>query len=156
MPTVRIYQSSDLAGSARRDFIEDASHGRATLRTPEGEGLVMLPEADLRYLADMRDYALAYLVLENALSRPAPERRPQDFGEWAFAAVFDDDDLQELRDDINAALVTAASRRDSVVLESTLHEWKLAASTLSDPVARGILGGDEDGEFEELARPASS
>ena len=151
----RIYQTSDLAGSARREFIDAARHGQARLRTPDGESLVMLRAANLSHLAAMRDYAVAYLMLDNALARPRAERRAADFGEWAFVAAFDEDDLITFRYEMNAALIRAAAGEDTSLIEAELEGWRRSARTLSDSVAREILeGGPSDpGVWVEVRRP---
>ncbi len=41
----RIYTASELSGSARREFIDEAQRDSARLRTTSGESLVMLREA---------------------------------------------------------------------------------------------------------------
>ncbi len=80
----RVYQTSDLSGAARREFLEDGVRGRAYLRTPEGESLVLTRTANLDLLSTLRDHFLSHLVLTSALTRPREERRGADFGEWAF------------------------------------------------------------------------
>jgi hypothetical protein len=151
----RIYQTSDLTGSARREFVDDARHGQAQLRTPEGESLVMLRSASLNHLAEMRDYAVAYLMLDNALSRPRSDRRPADFGEWAFIEVFDEDDLVTFRHEMNGVLMRAAAGEDTSVIESTLSDWRRSARTLADPVARSILSGEatHPSDWVDVERP---
>jgi hypothetical protein len=159
MPSTRerIYQTSDLAGSSRKEFIEEARHGRAHLRTPEGDALVMLREAQLDHLALMHEYALGYYMLDNALSRPRAERHPADFGPWAFIEVFDEEDIQDFRAEMNAALMRAASGADLDIVESTLADWRRSARTLSDPVAREILFGEvTHSDWIEVGRPESA
>jgi len=156
MPSVRdrIYQTSDLTGAARKEFIEEARRGRAHLRTPEGDALVMLREAQLDHLAAMREYALCYLMLDNAITRPRTDRRAADFGDWAFIEVFEDDDISEFRTEMNAALMRAASSADTGIIEETLDAWRRSARTLADPIAREILHGSVDeAVWTELERP---
>src|SRR5680860_191801 len=93
----RTYQPTDLTTAKRRDFIEEARVGVARLRNSDGETLVALPERDLNALVELRDHALAFLSLENAMSRAREDRRSTDFGELAWATVLDDDDLAEFR-----------------------------------------------------------
>jgi len=144
MPTIqeRIYQTSDLAGRGRKEFIEAAQRGPTTLRTPEGESLVMLPAATLDHLARLRDYALNFLMLDNAMSRAVADRRSADFGAWAFVESLDEDQLDEFRSDMNAALVHAGGGEDLSIVESELAAWRLTARTMADPVARSILMGE--------------
>ncbi|MFH5821339.1 hypothetical protein [Georgenia sp. AZ-5] len=153
----RIYQTSDLSGTGRREFINAAQHGTAHLRTPDGDSLVMLRAAQLEHLAAIRDHAVAFLMFDNALTRPRAERRPADFGEWAFLEVFEEDDLQEFRAEINAALMRVASGQDIEILQSLLNDWRRSARTLSDPVARAFLNGRVDeSELFEVTRPGAN
>ena len=140
----RIYQSSDLNTGARREFIEDAKLGEARLRTPDGEALVMLRAARLGHLSAIRDHALAYLTLDAALTRPRADRRSADFGDWAFIAVFEEDDILEFQAEMNEAIVRAASGQDVSIIESELEAWRMSSRTLNDPVAREILAGAVD------------
>ena len=39
-----IYQSSDLAGSRRKEIVEAAQRGTALLRAPSGDALAFLPQ----------------------------------------------------------------------------------------------------------------
>jgi hypothetical protein len=150
----RIYQTSDLSGAARREFIEQARNGQAHLRTPEGDALVMLRQANLEHLSAMRDHAISYLMFNNAMSRPRDERRAADFGDWAFMHTFDDDDLAEFQVEINSSLMLAASGQDVAVVEATLDAWRRSARTLQDSVALSILSGEVDSdEWVELDRP---
>ena len=142
----RIYQTSDLSGRGRKEFIEAAQRGPTTLRTPEGESLVMLPAADLEHLAGMRDHALNFLMLDNAMSRPREQRRAADFGGWAFVASLDDAQLAEFHSEINDALIRAGSGQAFSVVDDLLDQWRLTASLMADPVSRGILEGSMDVE----------
>lgn len=137
----RIYTASDLATSARKEFLEAADHDVARLRATSGEALVMLREAKLDHLAAIRDHALAYLLLDAAMSRPRGDRRAADFGPWAFIEEFDDDDIAEFQAEINQAIVRAVSGQDDAEIDVVLDDWRTSARTLSDPVAREILEG---------------
>src|SRR4051812_3323903 len=112
----RTYQASDLAGTGRREFLAQARSGEARLRDTDGTSLLMVREGDYRALAALRDWTLAYLVLENALARPAHQRVTADFGVLAWAAVFDDDDLGELQRELGDALIRSAAARDVSVV----------------------------------------
>lgn len=147
----RIYQASDLAGTARKDFITDALQGFARLRSTDGDSLVMLREARLEHVAAIRDYAVAYLTLDTATQRPREERRTSDYGDWAFISVFDDEDIEEFLHEINEEIVRAASGKDHSGVERLLNQWRMSARTLSDPVAVGILsGGVTDSDWVEV------
>jgi hypothetical protein len=153
----RIFQTSDLTGAARREFLELARQSLAHLRAPDGEALVMLRQALLDHLTELRNYILAYLMLDNALSRPRAERHTADFGAWAFVDVFDDDDIERFRTEINDALVRTIATGDATIVEETLRAWRTSASTLADPIARAILAGDDDlDDWVEVDRPSDS
>jgi hypothetical protein len=153
----RIFQTSDLTGAARREFLELARQGLAHLRAPDGEALVMLRQASLDHLTGLRDYTLAYLMLDNALSRPRGQRHAADFGAWAFLDVFDEDDIEQFRTEVNGALVRAIATGDATSVEETLKAWRTSASTLADPIARAILVGEDDpSDWVEVDRPSDS
>lgn len=153
----RIYQPSDLAGNHRKNFIAEALESQARLRSTGGESLVMMREARLKHVTAVRDYAIAYLTLDMALRRPREQRRPSDYGPWAFLDVFEDEDIEEFQQEVNDAIVRAASGQEHSAVERLLHEWQMSAETLTDPVAREILDGrssDEDWvEVENVAEP---
>ena len=153
----RIYQPSDLAGNHRKTFIAEALDSQARLRSTDGESLIMMREARLEHVAAVRDHAVSYLTLDMALRRPRKQRRPGDYGPWAFLDAFEDEDIEEFQQEVNDAIVRAASGRDHSPVERLLHEWRMSAETLSDPVAREILDGrssDEDWvEVEDAAEP---
>jgi hypothetical protein len=155
--TERIYQPSDLAGSHRKTFIADALRSQARLRSTDGESLVMLREARLEHVAAVRDDAIAYLALDLAMRRPRDQRRPGDYGAWAFLDAFDDEDIEEFQQEVGDAILRAASGRDHSAVAQLVHEWQMSADTLSDPVARQILDGetaDEDWvDIEEAREP---
>jgi hypothetical protein len=54
------------------------------------------PERYLNALVELRSYTLAFLSLENAMSRAYPDRRPTGFGELAWASAFNEENLAEL------------------------------------------------------------
>lgn len=155
MPRVedRVFQTSDLAGAGRTHFIESARHDRARLRTKDGEQLIMLRETALDCLTELRRHALNYFMLDSALMRETDARRPGDFGEWAFIALFNDNDQHEFRDEVNEALIVATSTNDLSGLARVLDDWRRSARTLSDPIARAILDGADSESWEELERP---
>lgn len=152
----RTYQASDLAGTGRREFLDEAKAGTARLRDTDGTSLVMLPEGELSFLSSMRRFITDYLALETALGRPREDRAPTDFGGLAWAEFLDDDDLHELRREYGQELARAASARNTEKLDGCLHAWQMTAATLSDPVSREILEGRAgDDDFIEVHRPAS-
>ncbi|OLT19001.1 hypothetical protein BJF80_13150 [Serinicoccus sp. CUA-874] len=148
--THHIYQSSDLAGSRRKEIVEAAQRGPTLLRTPSGDALAFLPHAELERLSHIKDHALGFVMLDSALRRPREERRAADFGAWAFAFSLDEDQLVEFRDEMSDALMRACSGVDTV--DSLLDEWRATASFMADEDAVAALdGGIED--FSEVLRP---
>jgi len=145
-----IYQSSDLAGSRRKEIVEAAQRGPTLLRTPSGEGVAMLPQAELEHLAAIRDHAVCFLMLESALRRPRDERRAADFGAWAFAVSLDEDQLQEFRDDTNDALMRACAGVNT--MDSLIVQWRATAEFMADEDALAALDDAIDA-FVDVARP---
>jgi hypothetical protein len=153
----RTYQASDLAGTGRREFLDRAKTGEAHLRDTDGTPLVMVPAADLDGLRGITAWVISYLGLETALQRPRDQRQPSDFGQVAWAATLDEDDLTEMRDDLGSALVVAASQRDPRPVETLMRDWRYTAISLADPVSGPILrGGFNPDDFVEVARPSAT
>jgi hypothetical protein len=116
----------------------------------------MVREGDYRALAALRDWILAYLVLENAMARPAHQRVAADFGVLAWAAVFDDDDLGELQRELGDALVRAAAARDVDLVIRMAEDWHRTAHALTDPTSRAVLTGEvHDDDFVEAVPPSA-
>jgi len=152
----RTYQASDLAGTGRREFLAQARSGEARLRDTDGTSLLMVREGDYRALAALRDWILAYLVLENALARPDHRRVAADLGVLAWAAVFDNDDVGEFRRELGDALIRAAAARDVAVVIRVVEDWHRTARALSDPASRAVLTGElRDEDFVEAGPPST-
>ena len=149
----RTYQPTDLTTAKRRDFIEEARVGVARLRNSDGETLVALPERDLNALVELRDHALAFLSLENAMSRAREDRRSTDFGELAWATVLDDDDLAEFRAEFADGLASALAERSVARLDKTIHAWRLTSDLLRDPVAMARVNAGVDEDDVEVSSP---
>jgi hypothetical protein len=149
----RTYQPTDLTTSKRRDFLEEARVGVARLRDSDGETLVALPERDLNALVELRSYTLAFLSLENAMSRARVDRRPTDFGELAWATAFDDEDLTEFRAEFADGLASALAERSVSRLEETIHAWRLTSDLLRDPIAMARVNADVDEDDVEVPSP---
>lgn len=149
---MHIYQSSDLAGSRRKEIVEAAQRGPTLLRTPNGEALAFLPHAELERLASIREHALGFVMLESTIRRPREERRAADFGAWAFASSLDDEQLAEFRDEVSNALMRACSGID--VMDSVLDAWRTTAAFMADEGAVAALDGELD-DFVEVSRPDS-
>jgi hypothetical protein len=150
----RIYQTSDLAGAERKTFIDAARRGRAYLRAPDGESLVMLRESVLETTSTIAEIALEYLNVLRVLNKPREERAPSDYGRWAFLEAFDDDDVNEFLLEMHPAIVRSASLARLDEVERTLSDWQRSARTLADPISRSILLGEvDDGEWLEAPYP---
>ena len=145
-----IYQSSDLAGSRRKEIVEAAQRGTTLLRAPRGDALAFLPHVELERLANIRDYARGFVMLESALRRPRNERRAADFGAWAFVFSLSEEQLLEFRDDVSDALMRACSGVDTV--RSLLDAWRATAEFMADETAVTALGEDLE-NFTEIQRP---
>lgn len=155
--SARTYQPTDLAGSGRREFINDARAGVARLRDGDGTSLSMMPTADVDLLSEVRNAVLAYLALENALTRPREHRRVTDFGEFAWAEALADDDLNELRDELRDALPRAITAQSFTEVHETLRAWRLTARLMSRPdAAERLRTDDAGGDWQDLARPDQS
>jgi hypothetical protein len=145
----RTYQPTDLTTSKRRDFLDEARAGVARLRNSDGETLVALPERDLNVLVELRNHTLAFLSLETAMSRARGDRRPTDFGELAWAAVLDNEDLADFRAEFADGLASALTERSVNRLEETIHAWRLTSDLLRDPVAMArVNAGVDEGDVE--------
>jgi len=142
--------------TSRREFLAQARAGEARLRDTDGTSLLMVREGDYRALAALRDWILAYLVLENALTRPAHQRVAADFGLLAWAAVFDDEDLGELRREFGDALIRATATRDVDLVSRAVEDWHRTARALTDPISRAVLTGEvRDEDFVEAGSPSA-
>ena len=84
-----IFQSSDLAGSRRTEFLDAARSGLARLRDKDGTSLVMLPESKLRLLQTLAAWWESYTRLAGLLRRSALPT-PTELGGLAWLRVFDE------------------------------------------------------------------
>ena len=143
-----IYQSSDLA-SKRTQFLRDAKAGRARLRDKDGTGLVMLPEAELWALEKFAMWSRFSDHLGRFIDRyDAPT--VDDLGENAWLRTLDLDDLREFRDELMQALVASLADKDTQVLDDMLHDWRVTARQLQDPLRRSVLLAKHDAaDFED-------
>ena len=148
---------TDLAGTGRRAFINEARAGVARLRDGDGTSLSMVQTSALDVLAEGRTMTLAFLSLENALTRPREHRRITDFGELGWAESLDDDDLQELVQELRDGLSRAITSGSFVELENTLSAWRATARLLALPDAAERLRTDDgDKDWDELPRPEAT
>ena len=152
----RIYQTSDLAGAERKTFIDAARRGRAYLRAPDGESLVMLRESVLETALTISEFALEYMNVLRVLRQPREQRAPSDYGHWAFLEAFDDEDINEFLMEMHPAIVRSASLARLDEVEQTLAGWQRSARTLADPISRSILMGEVDeGDWLEARNPSA-
>ena len=148
-----IFQSSDLAGSRRTEFLDAARSGLARLRDKDGTSLVMLPESKLRLLQTLATWWESYTRLA-ALLRRSTLPTPTELGGLAWLRVFDREDLDEFLVDLNDGLVAASADEDIAALETTLQAWRTTAHQLEDPLRRAILLGDHvAGDYVEVGQP---
>lgn len=151
MTTSAVFQASDLAGTKRREFIGAAREGGALLRDTDGFALTMMPSAQLEAVAAVAGTAVAALQAEAVLQRGAV--RPAELGQLAWLTAFDADDRAEFFGELRDALSLSAATRDAGPLETCLHDWRVTAHALSDPLRREILTGAGDGDYVEVGRP---
>lgn len=150
-----IFQSSDLAGGRRVEFLEAARTGLARLRDKDGTSLVMLPESHLQWLETMARWSTAHLRLEELLRRGVMPT-VSDLGDLAWLRVFDLEDLGEFAEELHEALVTSHADRTVDSLDGCVNAWRVTARQLEDPLRRRVLLGSHDPtRFEEVSRPAS-
>ncbi|MEV4511578.1 hypothetical protein AB0K00_21705 [Dactylosporangium sp. NPDC049525] len=148
-----IFQSSDLAGNRRVEFLQAARSGRARLRDKDGTSLVMLPESDLEWLEVMAKWSTAQLRLTELLRRGVVPT-VSDLGELAWLRTFDLEDLQLFVDELHEVLVTAHADRSTDSLDACVQAWRTTARQLEDPLRRKVLLGSHDAEaFTEVSRP---
>ncbi len=147
-----IYQPTDLAAK-RTQFLRDARAGGARVRDKDGTSLVMLPESRLAFLEKVAEWGTASLRLEELLGRPAPPSIT-DLGDLAWLRVFDREDQHAFLEELHNALLVAHADQDANVLERCIHEWRVTAKQLEDPLRRSVLHGrvDQD-DLVEVARP---
>jgi len=106
-----VFQSSDLAGVKRREFIGAARGGGALLRDTDGFALTMVPLAQLEAITEVARTAVAALLALAALARGAV--RPAELGQLAWLAVFDEEDRAEFFAELRDALPVAEATRDA-------------------------------------------
>lgn len=149
-----IYQTSDLAGSKRTEFLDAARGGLARLRDKDGTSLVMLPESRLRLLETLTAWWQAYTRLDSLLRRSALPTA-NELGELAWLRPFDRGDLEEFLSELHDALVAAGADEDSAALDDLLRAWRITARQLEDPLRRSVLLGEHVPEdYVEVAAPS--
>jgi hypothetical protein len=149
-----IYQASDLA-QKRREVMQAARAGGAQIRDTDGTGLVLVPQGRFDLLQALRDQLSRFVSLEAAFERPVNERRPTDFGEFAWLSSFDEDDQREFRRELMVALAQCLSTESMAPVESCVRDWRTTARALANEKSRSVLTrpGDSDASFSEVKRP---
>jgi hypothetical protein len=148
-----MFQVSDLAGARRREFLDEAKRGEASLRDTDGAVLVMVAARRLAALSEASTVAVQMYAAEAALK--SPERIvPASLGQLAWLAEFDEDDrleaLAELRDAVSLTLV----HQDPAPLRDVLRAWRTTAAVMRDPVRRAVLtSAPSDDDFVEVQEP---
>jgi hypothetical protein len=154
MPEDTIFQTSDLAGKKRIEFVEAARAGSARLRDKDGTSLVMLPEARVEALRRVTTWSGHLLRLQELLVRDSSPS-VSDLGELAWLRVFDRDDLQEFADELHQVLIASISDEDTGPLEEAINAWRVTAQALDDPLRRSVLlrGEHSPANFVPAERP---
>jgi hypothetical protein len=116
-----------------------------------GFALAMVPLAQLEAITEVARTAVAALLAAAALSRG--QARPAELGQFAWLAVFDDDDRAEFFNELRDALAVAEATRDAYPVDTCLREWRITARALSDQMAREILTGPGNDDHAEVTRP---
>jgi hypothetical protein len=151
-----MFQVSDLAGARRREFLDEAKRGSASLRDTDGSVLVMLAAKRITALQEASS-ATALLFAAEATVARSGEVRAADLGGLAWLAEFDADDRAEALSEIRSAIALAIASEDATPLRDTLHAWATTASVMRDPLRRAVLTGQlDDSDFAEVTEPVSS
>lgn len=140
-----IYQSSDLAGNKRTEFIRDAKHGGARLRDRDGESLLFIPESKYTSLQHGAEWSRKYLHLSRVLEEELP-LTPSVLGDLAWLRVFSGADLREFLRELHEALIASLSDESSDSLDSCIEDWRTTARQLEDPLRREVLLEQFDNE----------
>ena len=146
-----LYLASDLA-SRRKEVLQAARQGQATVRDTDGFTLTLLPQADLERLEETRAMVSAFFTAESGVLRKS--QKAAEFGEFAWISVFDQDDRDECLLELKEAIALLLAG-DEMPLRETVRAWRLTAQQLSDPRKREVLlgvSGLED--FTSVEQPA--
>ncbi|MFD0885048.1 hypothetical protein ACFQ08_10865 [Streptosporangium algeriense] len=136
-----IYQATDLTGSKRVEFLNEARRDRARLRATDGTSLVMLPERTLSLLEALAKWGGAYAKLSTLLRRSTGVPSTSELGELAWLRSLDQEDMEEFLTELQDAIVAAKADEDTAILDECVHAWKATARQLSDPLRRSVLMG---------------
>ncbi|GAA0992404.1 hypothetical protein GCM10009555_081400 [Acrocarpospora macrocephala] len=150
-----VYQASDLTGKKRVEFINEAHHDRARLRSPDGTSLVMLRESKLDLLEALAKWGEAHVKLSTLLRRSTGALTATALGELAWLRSFDRDDLEEFLCELQDAIIAARADEDTAVLDECIQAWRATARQLADPLRRSVLLGPHLSEdFVEAGKPS--
>ncbi|HYO53576.1 hypothetical protein [Archangium sp.] len=149
-----IYLASDLS-TKRRDVLNAARAGLARIRDTDGLGLVLVPQRNFEILRAYRELLAKLLMLESAWKRPASERCPSDFGEFAWLVAFDEDDQKSFHRELLDASIQALATDSFDPVNACVEDWRMTARSLSKEKSRRVLTapGDDLSTFEEVERP---
>ncbi|MFF4991758.1 hypothetical protein ACFY19_31575 [Streptosporangium saharense] len=134
-----IYQATDLTGSKRVEFLNEARRDRARLRATDGTSLVMLPERTLATLETIAKWGGAYIKLSTLLRRKTGVPNTSELGELAWLRPFDREDMEEFLTELQDTIVAAEADGDTAILDECVRAWKATARQLSDPLRRSVL-----------------
>ncbi|MFG6197227.1 hypothetical protein [Nonomuraea sp. JJY05] len=136
-----IYQATDLTGTKRVEFLNEARRDRARLRATDGTSLVMLPERTLDLLEALAKWGEAYAKLSTLLRRTAGVPSTSELGELAWLRSLDREDVEEFLSELQDAIIAANADEDTAVLDECLRAWRATARQLADPLRRSVLLG---------------
>ncbi len=149
-----IYTVSELQNKRRR-ILDEARSGGAQIRDKDGTGLVLVQQRVFELLRWSRALLVNIMHLGVTLDRPPGERLPTDFGEFAWLAVFDEDDQQTFRQELRQAVIQSLASESVDAVEELIRDWRTTARALSNEKSRRILTsvGEPLSAFEEVGRP---
>ncbi|MEV4069075.1 DUF6247 family protein [Nonomuraea fuscirosea] len=136
-----VYQATDLTGTKRVEFLNEARRDRARMRAPDGVSLVMLTERKLDLIEALAMWGGAYAKLSTLLRRTTDIPSTSDLGELAWLRTLDRDDMEEFLSELQEAIVAAKADEDIAVLDDCVHAWRVTARQLEDPLRRSVLLG---------------
>lgn len=151
-PAPSIRSIEDLASSTA-GVVEEARHGIVHLRAADGDNLVLFAE---QQYDELTRWARAVLVTIRALQKSQADRRPDDFGDTPWLAVFDDEDLTTFVAEVGNAILIAIGTGAHTVddLHTLGRDWETTANVIADPLSREILLGHHNADdFIEVSRP---
>jgi hypothetical protein len=160
MATTTIHDVGDL-GIGDQSILEEARRGEARLRDAGGVDLVLMPTRRVSALRTVVGYAARLFAIEQRLARTHGKgvgHLAHDtsawLGDWAWLAVFDENDLGEFLEEMREAFLSASRDESPTAVEETLEAWRVTAEALSDPARRDVLLGEPRiDDFVEVTRP---